>query len=83
MSTCISRHGEYSSHALAGEGNAVERFVCTRCFAIAEDDLFTAFDRLEAELAEARATSTPTSTSRDGRTARSSQTAASAEPESD
>ncbi len=55
MSTCISRHGEYSDHALAAEGNAVERFVCERCFAIAEDDLFTSYDALLAEVEKLRA----------------------------
>lgn len=47
MSTCISREGEYSDHVLADDGPAAERFVCKRCFALAEDELLAALDVAE------------------------------------
>lgn len=53
MSRCISRAGEYGDHVLADTGTAVERFVCSRCFVVAEDELFAEVDSLRAELAAA------------------------------
>lgn len=55
MSRCISRAGEYGDHVLADTGTAVERFVCSRCFVAAEDELFAEVDSLRAELAAERA----------------------------
>jgi len=48
MSACISRHGEYSDHLLAETG-ASERFVCSRCFALAESELLAALDAAERD----------------------------------
>lgn len=47
MSTCISRHGEYSSHDLAESGPAEIRFVCRLCGALAEDALLAAADEAD------------------------------------
>ena len=53
MSTCISRHGEYSDHeyALTGE----DRFVCQRCFDFCAMGMLDEIDRLTQELDAAHA----------------------------
>lgn len=47
MSTCISRHGEYSAHIPGDDWN------CTRCFALDENGLRAELDRTTADLAVA------------------------------
>ena len=54
MSTCISRHGEWSDHALATSGNAEDRFQCSRCLVLDEGALLNALEVTEAGLAEAK-----------------------------
>ena len=51
MSTCISRHGEYSSHTF-GEG--AERFVCQWCGVLDEDAMIDALATAEAEVERLR-----------------------------
>ena len=49
MSTCVSSHGEYSSHVPDGDFN------CTRCWALDEDGLRAEVARLAAENTRLRA----------------------------
>jgi len=49
VSTCISRHGEWSEHVLSEGGSASERFVCSRCHVLAEDQLLDALDAAERD----------------------------------
>lgn len=49
MSTCISRHGEYSDHILDDD------FICTRCTVLDEDALIEDRNRLRRERDEWRA----------------------------
>ena len=49
MSTCVSSHGEYSSHVPDGDFN------CTRCWALDEDGLRAEVTRLTAENTRPRA----------------------------
>ena len=46
MSTCVSSHGEYSSHVPDDDFN------CTRCWALDEDGLRAEAQRLRADLDE-------------------------------
>lgn len=43
MSTCISKDGEYGSHA------PDDRFCCTRCFALDEEGVLAALDEARAD----------------------------------
>ena len=43
MSTCISRHGEYSSHTPDAD------YVCTLCFVLDEDGLIAELTKARAE----------------------------------
>lgn len=44
MSTCISKDGEYGSHA------PDDRFCCTRCFALDEEGVLAALDEARADV---------------------------------
>lgn len=48
MSTCISRHGEFSEHVL---GRDADRFTCQWCFVFDEDAALQRIAELEAALA--------------------------------
>lgn len=56
MSACISSEGEYSEHLLPESGPLEDRFVCRRCFVLAESDLLNHIAAVTAQRDEAVAT---------------------------